>query len=225
MSKEKILVIDDEKNIRDQLSRCLAPKYEVFTAVNGEDCLKMFEEKEFDLTLLDMKLPGIDGMEVLSKIKEMDETAIVIMITGYGNVKTAVKTMKLGAVDYLRKPFNCDEIEAIVSRVLDRKSTEYKKENLSSYEDFLNYAKKCIVQKQFSLARKYLNKAIGLDASKPEAFNILGGLYEIKDEILEAQKKYRAALALDPTYKPAQQNLERTTDRNYNKEDIDFGGK
>ena len=223
MSNEKILVIDDEKNIRNNLTKCLTD-YDVETAVNGEEGLKKFRDEEYDLVLLDMKLPGISGIDVLAKIKEVDPGAIVVMITGYGSVETAVKTMKLGAVDYLSKPFTCDEILEAVKSVLKRKQAEMSEDELSTYDEFVDFAKNCIVDRQFSKALKYLQKAVSLDTSNPEAFNLMGILLEMENEVLEAQKKYRAALALDPTYKPAQENLDRTTQRDYSKEGMNFGG-
>ncbi len=222
MSQEKILVIDDEKNIRLTLEKCLAEEYEVLTAVNGEDGLDKFSQDEFAVVLLDMKLPGIDGLEVLEKIKTEAPATKVIMITGFGSVETAVETMKLGAVDYLRKPFTPEEIRNIVSEVLNRQQEEVETEELSSYDDYLSYAKSLISQQEFEAARDYLEKALSFDSSQPEPFNLLGLILEMQDRSTEAQKKYRAALALDPTYKPAQANLDRASQFGYDKEEIDL---
>ncbi|MCK8827914.1 response regulator [Natroniella acetigena] len=223
MANNKILVIDDEKNIRITLTKCLEGDYEVLTAVNGEDGLEKIENNNFDLILLDMKLPGIDGMEVLSKIEELDSEANVIMITGFGTVETAVEAMKLGALDYLRKPFSSEEIRDVVQEVLERRSSKLKEEELDSYEDYLNYAKSCINKRNVRKGEEYLQKAVALDTSKPEAFNLLGVILELKGKILEAQKKYRAALSLDPTYQPAKDNLNRTTKFNYERKGINLG--
>ena len=130
MSQEnKVLIIDDEKNIRLTLEKCLTDDYEVVTAVNGEDALNNFVANEFAVVLLDMNLPGLDGLEVLEKIKEIDKEVKVIIITGYGSVETAVETMKLGAVDYLRKPFTPDEIRDIVKKVIERQKREITEED------------------------------------------------------------------------------------------------
>ncbi len=221
MSERKsILIIDDEKNIRFTLKKSLEGDYEVVTAVNGEDGIEKFKENEFDLTLLDMKLPGMDGMEVLKQIKDIDKTADIIIITGFGSVDSAVETMKLGAIDYLRKPFTPDEIKEIVEEVIERKEKELKEENLESYEDYLTFAKSCINSQQLEKGYEYIKKAVSMDTSKPEAFNLLGVIMEYKNKPLEAQKQYRAALAIDPSYKPAQQNLERTSQFEYSKKDI-----
>ncbi|GAB6138262.1 sigma-54-dependent transcriptional regulator [Halanaerobaculum tunisiense] len=220
---KKILVVDDEKNIRITLKQCLTTDYEVVTAVNGEDGLEKFKEDNFDIVLLDMKLPGMDGLEVLRQVKQVDKEASVIMITGFSSVETAVETMKLGAIDYLRKPFTPDEIKDIVSEVIARNDLEFQEEELNTYQDYLHYAKSCINNQDLDKGYEYLKKAVSLDTSKPEAFNLLGVILELEDQDLEAQKKYRAALALDPSYKPAQENLERTSQFEYDKSDINLG--
>lgn len=218
--KKKVLIIDDEKNIRFTLQKSLEDEYEVTTAVNGEDGLDKFKKDEYDIVLLDMKLPGMDGIEALKQIKEKDKTANVIIITGFGSVDSAVETMKLGAIDYLNKPFTPDEIKEIVNEVISREELELEEEDLESYDDYLNYAKRCINNQDLEEGHKYVKKAVSLDTSKPEAFNLLGVILEYKNNPLEAQKQYRAALALDPSFKPAQQNLERTSQFEYSKKDI-----
>ncbi|MGM0500908.1 MAG: response regulator [Bacillota bacterium] len=224
MSENKqVLIVDDEKNIRLTLEKCLMADYDVVTAVNGEDALNKFEENDFAVVLLDLKLPGLGGLEILEKIKEQDPEVKVIIITGYGSVETAVETMKLGAIDYLRKPFTPDEIKEIVKEVIERESSTVDKDELASYEDYLRYAKDLITKQKFEEAKKSLKEAVSLDTSKPEAFNLLGVILEMQEEVLEAQKKYRAALALDPTYKPAQDNLDRTSELEYDADNINLG--
>lgn len=223
MSKERILVIDGEKNIRDSIKKTLTSDYEVTLAVNGEEGIEIFKDEKNNLVLLGMELPGMGGNETLAKIKEIEPNASVVMMTGSESVDNAVETMKLGAVDYLRKPFNTNEIEEVVQNVIKRKNTELEEENLNSYGEIVEYAKKGIKKRQFAKAREYLQKAVGMDTTKPEAFNLLGIILEMQDEVLEAQKQYRAALALDSTYKPAQDNLDRTTESDYSKDNINMG--
>ncbi|MGM0438805.1 MAG: response regulator [Bacillota bacterium] len=218
--KKNILIIDDEKNIRFTLEKSLEKDYNIVTAVNGEDGIKKFGEQDFDVVLLDMKLPGIDGIETLKQIKEKDKTANIIIITGFGSVDSAVETMKLGAIDYLKKPFTPEEIKEVVNDVIQRKEQNINEEDLESYEDYLTYAKNSITNQDLEKGYEYIQKAVSLDTSKPEAFNLLGVILEYKNKPLEAQKQYRAALALDPSYKPAQQNLERTSQFEYSKRDI-----
>ena len=105
MRKAKILVVDDEHLIRWSLEQSLLKQgYDVQTAASGEEALKQLLEDPPDLMLLDIQLPGMDGLTVLSRAKELDEDLIVIMVTALGVLETAVKAMRLGAFDYINKP-------------------------------------------------------------------------------------------------------------------------
>lgn len=119
MKKGKILVIDDEDIVRTSCCRTLVPEgYDMKTAGNGFEGLKMLEEEKFDLVLTDLKMPDMDGIEVLKKIKEEWPEIMVIIITGYQTVDTAVKSIKLGAFDYIEKPFTPDTLIAAVAKAL-----------------------------------------------------------------------------------------------------------
>jgi len=125
--KHKILVVDDEHLIRWSLEQNLKKQgYEVMTAGSGEDALRLLREESPDLMLLDIQLPGISGMEVLEKVKEMEEEIIVIMVTALGVLETAVKAMRIGAYDYINKPFNLDELAIVIRKALE--TSELKKE-------------------------------------------------------------------------------------------------
>jgi len=210
---KRILVVDDEKNIRLTLEKALSNAgYEVETALNGEDGLEKIKENEYPVILLDMKMPGMDGLEFLKKVNEIKYQTRVVMITGYGNVETAVDTMKLGAVDFLRKPFKPQEILGVVDHVFDRYQLENNGKEANSFEDILNLAKAEINKKNFSEAIELLKKATSTDSEKPEPFNLLGIIYELKNQQAKAMKMYRAALALDPSYRPATDNLQRASE-------------
>ncbi|MBI5190400.1 MAG: sigma-54-dependent Fis family transcriptional regulator [Nitrospirae bacterium] len=138
MEKAKILVVDDEHLIRWTLEQHLGKEgYEVHTAESGEKALAMVSEISPHLMLLDNQLPGMSGIEVLGKVKEMDKDVIVIMITAHGLLETAVKAMKLGAYDYLSKPFNLDEITISIKKALDtvsmREELRFLKEQQKSH--------------------------------------------------------------------------------------------
>ena len=116
--KPTILVVDDEKNIREYFSKSLAKKgYAVLKASSGEEGLEVFKRENPEVVFLDMRLPGIDGMEVLMKMKKEDETASVIIITAYGDIKSAVSALKEGAHDYLTKPFKLAEVLNILGKI------------------------------------------------------------------------------------------------------------
>src|SRR5512136_2776896 len=117
---QKILVIDDEKLIRWTLEQHLVKEgYEVVTADSAEKGLVMINEDAPDLVLLDNRLPEMTGLELLEKLNVQERGLMVIMITAYGLVETAVKAMKLGAYDYISKPFNLEEITFVIRKALE----------------------------------------------------------------------------------------------------------
>jgi DNA-binding NtrC family response regulator len=112
--------VDDEHLIRWSLEQNLKKQgYEVVTAASGEDALKLVRDEQPDLVLLDIQLPGINGLEVLEKIKEIDEEIIVVMVTAHGGLETAINAMRLGAYDYINKPFNLDEMAIVIKKALE----------------------------------------------------------------------------------------------------------
>lgn len=120
MRKTKIMVVDDEHLIRWSLEQNLKKQgYDVCTAGTGEDALRMAREEQPELVLLDYHLPGINGLEVLQRLKEIDEEVLVIMVTAQGGLETAVNTMRHGAYDYINKPFNLDEMAIVIRKALE----------------------------------------------------------------------------------------------------------
>jgi DNA-binding NtrC family response regulator len=119
MSKGKILVIDDEDIVLKSCHRALTPEgYDVKIAKSGVEGLKMLENELFHVALIDVKMPDMDGMEVLKKIKERWPDVVVIIITGYSAIATAVSSIKLGAFDYIEKPFTPDGILSAIKKAL-----------------------------------------------------------------------------------------------------------
>jgi DNA-binding response OmpR family regulator len=209
MQPARVLIVDDEKNVRLTLSHALeALELESDAAVNGEDALKQVAEREYELMLLDLKMPGMDGMTVLRRVRDIRPDIKVIIVTAHGTIDFAVEAMKLGAVDFLQKPFAPREIRALVKRVMDRDAL--RAETARDFESHLEMARKCLTHRDFAAAAEHVRLAIAVDSSRPEAFNLLGAILDIGGDHLQAQKNYRAALALDPSYGPAQQNLSRS---------------
>jgi CheY-like chemotaxis protein len=217
MIHKPILIVDDEKNIRLTLSQVLETLgAEIDTAANGEEALTKLKGREFGLILLDIRMPGMDGMEILRRVREIRPDIRVIMITAYGTIESAVEAMKLGAVDFLQKPFDPDEIRELVSRVADSDKLDEHKQ--LDYASCIESAKKCIRDRHFDAAIEHVRRGISVDPGRPEAFNLLGALMEIKGDRSEAQKNYRAALSLDPSYQPATSNLHRSTTAKWRQE-------
>ncbi len=121
MSVEKIMVVDDDTLGREYLCETLTRNgYEVASASNGQQAIVKIDKEGYDLIFLDMKMPGMCGMEVLEKVKSISPETVVILMTAYGTIETAVEAMRKGAYDYIIKPFSPDQIEMLISRVNER---------------------------------------------------------------------------------------------------------
>lgn len=193
--KERILVIDDTKNIKMLIGKALASEgYEVNTAESGQEGIALLKTQGYDLVLLDIRMPNMSGTEVLRIIKDIDEAVPVVIITAFPTVKNAVDCIKLGAVDYLRKPFTAEKIKQVIKQILDRK--EITPQNTNNHEACIEYAKKCINERKFDESMEYLKKAISLNIDNAEPFNILGEVFELKGDMVNAKKYYGIALQL-----------------------------
>src|SRR5882672_5914479 len=118
---DKILIVDDDEGVRQILAQALQSSgYSITTAESGERAVALVREAPIDLVILDLILPRVDGLEVLRDLTTVRPEAAVIMITGHASVETAIKAMKMGAVDYIVKPFRMEEVELIVGRSLER---------------------------------------------------------------------------------------------------------
>jgi len=116
-----VLVVDDEQDIRDGSERILTRVgFHVLKASRGDEALEMLPKEKVSIVLLDLKMPGMDGMEVLKHIRTMDETILVIIITGYATVETAIEAMKRGAYDFISKPFTPDQLRIVVNRAWEK---------------------------------------------------------------------------------------------------------
>jgi two-component system response regulator AtoC len=121
---KSVLVVDDEVGTRESLRMILKNDYEVFLAKNAEEAFLLAKERSPDVVLLDIILPDLDGMKVLEKLKQKDPDLIIIMITATRTVRTAVEAMKLGAYDYITKPFDTDELSLVIRRALSAQALE-----------------------------------------------------------------------------------------------------
>ena len=132
MRDKPILIVDDEKNIRLTLSRSLEVLgVETDSAEDGKEALVKLREKEFGLILLDIRMPGVDGMEVLRQVRESRPDIRIIILTAYGTIELAVEAMKLGAVDFIQKPFVPEQIRERVARVMSREKSRQSKDDRS----------------------------------------------------------------------------------------------
>lgn len=121
MNKTSILVADDEEGIRESLNLILSEEYALSFAKDGEETMKKLGEHEFDLLLLDIKMPKLDGLEVLRRLKATEKMIPVLILTAYQSVELAREAVKLGAMDYLPKPFERDHILNAIRGILTRR--------------------------------------------------------------------------------------------------------
>ena len=143
MESSKILVIDDEKLLRWSLQQNLGKEgHSVFTAENGHEGLEIFAAEQPDIVLLDIHLPDMSGLDILESIKKENKNTIVIMVTAFGDIQTAVKTIKFGAYDFVEKPFNMEKIKILIGKALEtvtlRKEVSQFRDKISKQYGFTN---------------------------------------------------------------------------------------
>jgi len=169
MLKDKILVADDEQSMREFLDIMLKKEgYKVSLASNGEEAVKFIDNDLFDLVLLDIRMPKLDGISTLKKIKAIAPETVVIMITAYASADTAIKAMKEGAYDYITKPFKVEEIKLIINNALEKKNLQ--KEN--------------ILLKQVVRDRYHLGNIIGQSPKMVALYDLLEKVSPTKTNIL-----------------------------------------
>ena len=136
INASKILIVDDEIGPRESLRMILKPNYNVFTVENGYAATQMVRQIEPDIITLDLKMPGLSGIDTLKEIREISPDVIVIIITGYGTLQSAIEAIRYGVFDYISKPFNVPEIMGIIDKSVQRKKLNLKiKEFLRHFFD------------------------------------------------------------------------------------------
>ncbi|MBM4347774.1 MAG: response regulator [Deltaproteobacteria bacterium] len=131
-----ILVVDDEIGPRESLRMILKPHYNIFTAENGNTAIQILQQNEMDVVTLDLKMPGMSGIETLKEIRLIAPDVMVIIITGYGTLKSAIEAIRYGVFDYIAKPFNVPEIMCIIDKSIQRRNLNLKvKEMLNQRPD------------------------------------------------------------------------------------------
>lgn len=124
MKKEAILIVDDEKSTRDGLARALGRQYEILLAENGQRALDLLSDRAVDLVLIDLRMPGMDGLTLMQRILARSPQPVCILLTAYGSIEMAVEAMKRGAYDFLTKPVNLDQLDILIRRALRAREME-----------------------------------------------------------------------------------------------------
>jgi len=215
--KKRILIVDDERNVRLTYRTALETEgFEVTEADSGETALEKFAQSTFDVAVLDLRMPEVDGLELLETMRDKNIRTPAVIITAYGDVPNAVKAMKLGAIDFLAKPVTPDQLRTILNEVIDRHApprTQDQKPSAPRYMAEPNVhllaAKRAINNREFDTARGHLAEVIRQNDRMIEAHNLLGVLFEMEHEYAIAKRCYGRAIAIDSKYEPAQQNMRR----------------
>lgn len=173
MNKKNLLVVDDEEIILSVLAEDLnRDDLFVQTASNGEEAMNLLAKNHYNLIVTDLAMPGVDGIEVLRVAKQLDPTVCVVILTGYGNMTSAIEALRLGADDYLLKPCESEELYYRISRCLNRQELQRK---IKLYEDIVPVCAGCKSirddasadsgQGEWFRLEEYINKKTGLQLS------------------------------------------------------------
>ena len=165
MNKSRVLVVDDEKHIRKLVEDILSGDYSVYQAVSGESCIRKLSETGADIVLLDLQLQGMDGIGTLERIKTLYPRMPVVIMTGHGTIEKAVSSMKLGAYDFLTKPFNAERLRITVKNALEASALESEVQTLRSelkdkYELSNIIGQSGVMQEVFRAVEKVVNSEV-----------------------------------------------------------------
>ena len=148
----KILIVDDETNVRLNYRITLETEgYEVFEAASSASALQQFLEHSFAVAILDMRMPGMDGLELLAKMREVGITVPAMIVTAFSDVPHAVKAMKLGAIDFLQKPQRPEDLRHIVAEIVKRHAPQ-RDHPVETFNSHIVAAKRCLNLRSFALA-------------------------------------------------------------------------
>ena len=184
ISKPHVLIVDDEMGPRESLKMILNPYYTVHVADRGAQAIDMLKEIPIDLVTLDLKMPGLTGINVLEKVKQHDPDIEAIIITGYGSLDTAIEGLRLGAFDYISKPFDVNHILALVRRGLERRTAKARLRQVKS--DFLSnvsHELRTPLSVVVGFVYLLLNQVIGQLSTDQQ--KILETVYRNSEELLE----------------------------------------
>ncbi len=202
----KILVVDDERNIRNNLQMVLeAGGYEVETARDGDEAVLRVKEGHYDMVFVDIQMPRMNGMELLRYLRALRPKMPLVMLTAYGTVARAVEAMKLGAVDFVEKPFDPKAIQLLCQEILERQKIG----TSVSTEDLLQLAELARERKAYIEARVYLKTAMVREVMRPEPYYYLGQISELEGDKRKAIQYYSLALDASADYQPAFEALNR----------------
>ena len=209
--RPSVLIVDDEPNVRLTYRTALETEgLEVREAPDGLAALDAMNERQFDLAILDMRMPEVSGLELLERMRQQGIQTPVVIVTAYGDISHAVRAMKLGAIDFLEKPLTPETLRAMVAEILRRHGKSVvQRPTPETFEDHVQAAKRLLNLRQFTEAREHIGKALQVRTDSPELFNLGGVLFELLEDYDRAKRYYGQAIRLNRNYEPAQQNMRR----------------
>lgn len=170
MMGKRVLVVDDEAIILDAVSKALRKtNLHIDTATSAEDALKLLRDTAFDIVITDLMMPGMDGLELMRRMRNMENKAVTIMLTGYPSVQTALKAKKLGAFDYVTKPFARQELLSVVVRALRQITVENPPPNGAAS---IEYPEETYFIPGHSWARLESDKTVRIGMARAFAFSV-----------------------------------------------------
>jgi DNA-binding NtrC family response regulator len=208
----KVLIVDDEPNVRLVFRTALeSDEYRITTAADGETALAWLGQERFDVVLLDLQMPGVDGMSVLARLREWGNRTPVIIVSAHDRPPTVVRAVRLGAIDFLSKPIAPGALRRAVADVLEREARGERDGDLVRVADrprsLLISAKRALGQRLFHRAGVLLREVIDQEPLSAEPRYLLGVLREVEGKPKSAAEAYRDALRVDPNYEPAKLHL------------------
>ena len=178
-----ILIVDDEPNVRLMYRASLAGQGYVLTeASSAEAAVEEFEDHQFTAAILDLRMPGMDGFELLEKMQGRGITTPVVFVTAFGDVPNAVRAMRMGAIDFLPKPPTPDQLRDVVRDIVTRHVSPLSFSGVRDCDYYLRAAKRAINLRDFDTASKHLIKALDLDSSSIQAIHLVGVMVEMRNE-------------------------------------------
>jgi DNA-binding NtrC family response regulator len=179
-----VLVVDDEIGPRESIRAILKPEYKVLVATEGEQAVRLVTDSPVDVVLLDLRMPGVSGIRVLERIKEINPDVEVILITGYASYETVLEALRLHAFDYIPKPFNIPHLRDMVKRAVTRRHSYVRK---AEHEDEADEQQQAPAQKPMELA--ILQKALE-DMQSVLSRSVQGPLHTIEEGSRLLASKY-----------------------------------
>jgi DNA-binding response OmpR family regulator len=213
----KILIVDDSKNIQITIKHLLEnEKHKFDIAMNGKEAMNKIMINKFDLVFLDIRMPTMDGMEVLREIRKKGNKTPVVILSAYGTVDNAVEAMKLGVVDFMTKPFTPSEIRELLSafekRVAFKEDETNPKKELTLHE-LEQYVKRLIANQKYEKAKDILKNNLEKYQDNGIIYYYLGLLSESSEDFELAVKYYRTALVFNGELFQAEINLSKLLEK------------